>query len=109
MNSFLKNLTDIKFANEKERKEEIWDVEGRLKNGNKLSKFDIRPLVITPTRGEKIGFFNTKADKIVFETEEKWIVFDAEELIAYVKKSSKRDFNVNELLYALTWNLQIDK
>jgi len=109
MNSFLQHLTDIKFANEKERKEEIWDVEGRLKNGNKVFKFDIRPLVITPTRGEKTGFFSTKADKIVFEIEKKWIVFDVEELNNYIKKSNKRDFNVDELLYVLTWSLKIDK
>ena len=34
MKSFIKALTNTVFATEEQRKNEIWDVEGRLKNGN---------------------------------------------------------------------------
>lgn len=109
MKSFLKNLTSKTFATKKQIKNEIWDVKGRLKNGNKIFKFDIRPLNKIGNRIEKTGFFNTKADKIVFENEKKWIVFDVEELHEYIKTKDKKDFNIDELLKELSWNSIINK
>jgi hypothetical protein len=104
MKSFLQNIVDPVFATDEQRKKEIWDVEGRLKNGNSIFKFDIRPLKSNGNRSEKDGFFNTKADKIVFEEKEQWIVFDTQELHGYIKSSNKLDFNTKELLKDLSWN-----
>lgn len=109
MKAFLNHIEDVVFATDEQRSKEIWDVEGRLKNGNQIFKFDIRPLVQADNKSEKVGFFHTKADKIVFELEDKWIVFDTEELHDYIKKHEKLDFNADELLENLTWNLKIDK
>lgn len=109
MKSFLKHITEKKFATEEQRKKEIWDVEGRLKNGNQVYKFDIRPLIKRNDREEKTGFFNSLSDKIVFEEQDKWIVFDTEELHEYIKSSNKRDFHSSDLLQALSWNLVITK
>ena len=109
MKSFIKYLTDVQHATNQQRLNEIWDVEGRLKNGNQTFKFDIRPLKSIDNRLEKTGFFNTKADKIVFEDAEQWIVFDIEELHNYIRNQNKKDFNVQELLKTLSWNLKIDK
>ena len=109
MKSFIKALTNTVFATEEQRKNEIWDVEGRLKNGNQPFKFDIRPLKQVDNKAEKIGYFKSKADKMVFETINQWVIFDTEELNNYVKSTDKRDFNIEELLDNLSWNLILDK
>jgi len=46
---------------------------------------------------------------MVFETINQWVIFDTEELNKYVKSTDKRDFNLDELLDNLSWNLIIDK
>jgi len=46
---------------------------------------------------------------MVFEAINQWIIFDTEELNEYVKSKDKKDFNVDELLNNLSWNLIIDK
>ena len=102
MKSFIKYLTDINYATDQQKLNEIWDVKGRLKNGNQIFKFDIRPLNSIDNRLEKIGFFNTKADKIVFEDTNQWIIFDTEELHKYIKAKNKKDFNIQELLIDLS-------
>jgi len=109
MKSFLNYLIDKSFATEEQRKNEIWDVEGRLKNGNQIFKFDIRPLKPSKDKLEKIGYFKSKADKMVFEAEKEWVLFDTEELHEYIKSNKKRDFNIQELLDNLSWNLILNK
>ncbi len=109
MKSFLKNIVDPVLATDIQRQTEIWDVEGRLKNGNQPFKFDIRPLKQVDNKAEKIGYFKSKADKMVFETINQWVIFDTEELNNYVKSTDKRDFNIEELLDNLSWNLILDK
>ena len=109
MKNFINYLSDSVLATPEQRKKEIWDVEGRLKNGNQTFKFDIRPLKEVNNRAEKTGYFKSKSDKMVFETISQWIIFDTEELNEYVKSTDKRDFNIDELLNNLSWNLIIDK
>ena len=110
MKSFVKHIKDPVFATKEQKLQEIWDIEGRINNGNQTFKFDIRPLEqVNNNKSEKIGYFNTKADKIVFEAIDHWIVFDTEELHEYIKSGKKRDFNVNELINILSWNLIIHK
>ena len=109
MKDFLKYIVDPVLATPEERQNEIWDVEGRLKNGNQPFKFDIRPLKDVGNRAEKTGYFKSKSDKMVFETISQWIIFDTEELHDYVKFKGKTDFNIDELLDNLSWNLIIDK
>ena len=109
MKTFINYLTDVNYPTEEQRKNEIWDIEGRLKNGNQLFKFDIRPLKPYKDRLEKVGYFKSKADKIVFEAENQWILFDTEELHKYIKSKNKRDFNIQELLDTLSWNLILQK
>ena len=109
MKEFINLLFEPVLATSEQKEKEIWDVEGRLKNGNQFFKFDIRPLKSVNNRAEKVGYFKTKSDKMVFETINKWIIFDTEELNKYVKSKGKKDFNINELLDNLSWNLIIDK
>ena len=110
MKSFIKNIVDPVFPTKEEKNKELWDVKGRLKRGNQLFKFDIRPLkIVNDNRLEKIGYFNTKADKIVFEDVNQWIIFDTQELNEYIKSKEKRDFNLKELLNNLNWNIVLLK
>lgn len=110
MKSFITNIVDPIFATNKEKENEFWDVEGRLKGGNRPFKFDIRPLkVVDNNRSEKIGHFKTKSDKIVFEAINHWIIFDTQELHEYIESKEKRDFNIEELLNNLSWNLILHK
>jgi|TARA_R110002020_G_scaffold62475_3_gene167165 hypothetical protein len=109
MQKFISYLSDPILATLEQKEKEIWDVEGRLKNGNQVFKFDIRPLKEVNNRAEKTGYFRSKSDKMVFETINQWIIFDTEELNEYVKSTDKRDFNLDELLDNLSWNLIIDK
>ena len=109
MKKFIKLLSEPILATSKQQEEEIWDVEGRLKNGNQLFKFDIRPLKQVNNKAEKIGYFKSKSDKMVFETINQWVIFDTEELNEYVKSTDKRDFNIDELLDNLSWNLILSK
>ncbi len=109
MKNFINYLSDSVLATPEQQEKEIWDVEGRLKNGNQTFKFDIRPLKEVNNRAEKTGYFKSKSDKMVFETINQWIIFDTEELNEYVKSMDKRDFNLDELLDNLSWNLIIHK
>ena len=111
MKKFIELLHEPVLATSKQQLEEIWDIEGRLKNANQTFKFDIRPLrtVDNNNRVEKTGYFKTKSDKIVFETINQWVIFDTEELNEYVKSKDKKDFNVDELLDNLSWNLILNK
>jgi hypothetical protein len=109
MKKFIELLHEPILATPKQQQEEIWDVEGRLKNGNQPFKFDIRPLKAVENKLEKIGYFKSKSDKIVFETINQWVIFDTEELHDYIKSKNKRDFNIDELLDNLSWNLVLDK
>ena len=109
MKKFIELLSEPILASPDQQKKEIWDVEGRLKNGNQTFKFDIRPLKQVNNKVEKIGYFQSKSDKMVFETTNQWIIFDTEELHKYVKSKDKKDFNIDELLDNLSWNLVLNK
>tara|TARA_R110002126_G_scaffold167373_1_gene315825 strand:- start:59 stop:388 length:330 start_codon:yes stop_codon:yes gene_type:complete len=106
---FIELLSEPILATLEQKEKEIWDVEGRLKNGNQPFKFDIRPLKQVNNKAEKIGYFKSKSDKMVFETINQWVIFDTEELNEYVKSTDKRDFNIDELLDNLSWNLILSK
>jgi len=109
--NFINQLNVTKNATKKQIKEEQWHVEGIIKSkSNQKLKFDLSP-IIKLKEGDygKIGYFSSKSDKIVFEAVSQWIVVDTEELKNYVKSSNKRDFNIDELLDNLSWNLILDK
>ena len=91
--NFVKKLSEIKTATKKQIKEEHWHVEGIIKlKSNQKFKFDLSPIIKFKKNDHgKIGYFNT------------------EELNEYVKSTDKRDFNIDELLDNLSWNLIIDK
>jgi hypothetical protein len=103
MKKFINKLKDITSANLNQKKYELWDVEGVLHN-QKL-KFDLRPL----KNNTKGGSFKTKADKIVFDIKDQFIIIDTKELHQYLKDNNTKVVNVEQLISLLEWNIIIPK
>jgi hypothetical protein len=105
-NSFLQKLTSINYANSNQKNKELWDVEGILKNRlNQKFKFDLRPI----KNNGKIGSFKTKADKMVFDMKDEWIIVDIEELHIYVKTHNLKNIQLKDLISKLEWNIILPK
>jgi len=103
MKNFYSKLKNYKVANLKQRKTELWDVEGILHN--QKFKFDTRPI----QNNIKIGSFKTKADKMVFDIKDQYIIVDVEELHKYIKKNKFTELNLHSLLKELDWNIILEK
>lgn len=109
LTNFSTYLTEINYPSRPQKVKEAWDIEGRLKNSNQIFKFDVRPMKASNNRLEKQGYFKTKADKMVFETIDNWIIFDIEELHNYIKTKNIKDFNLEVLMKDLDWNIILPK
>ena len=86
-------------------------MEGILKNRtNKSFKFDLRPLSKYQNNsiGKKIHNIS-KADKIVFDLKNQWVVVDVEELREYSKKTKLKQVFLENLLSELEWNIILPK
>ena len=103
---FKHNLENIEYPSQKKS----WDIAGIIKGHNGFYKFDTRPLQKTK-EGElgKYSSFNSEADKMVFETKDKWIVVDLEELHAYLKNNKLKKVYLQDLIFKLDWNITISK
>src|SRR5210317_2292441 len=98
----LEFLKDVKKATPIQRKKELWDIEGILKDRlNQKFKFDLRPI----KNNIKIGSFKTKADKMVFDLKNEYVIVDVEELHQYIKKNKLKDLNLENLISELEWNI----
>jgi hypothetical protein len=103
---FVDRLTNITYATQNQRQKELWDVEGILKNRlNQKFKFDLRPL----KNNIKPGSFKTKADKIVFDIKDQFIVVDTEELHEYIKENDLKKVHLDSLISKLDWNIILPK
>tara|TARA_R100000664_G_scaffold28576_1_gene39940 strand:- start:3552 stop:3863 length:312 start_codon:yes stop_codon:yes gene_type:complete len=100
---FLELLSNVKHATQNQKRNELWDVEGILHN--QTFKFDLRPL----KNNAKQGSFITKADKIVYDIKDEYIVVDVEELHKYIKEDNKKVVYLNDLLSNLEWNIVLQK
>jgi hypothetical protein len=55
------------------------------------------------------GRTDSKADKMVLEIEDKWVILDVEELHQYIKKNKVTKVYVDDLLSKLDWNIILPK
>ena len=87
-----------------------WDIQGIIKDRtNQPFKFDLKPIQkIKGVIGKK-GDFKKKADKMVFEYKDKYIVLDVEELTQYVKNKKLKIVDMKDLLKELEWTIIINK
>lgn len=106
LNRFVKYLTTVEYPKEKSS----WNVAGILKGQNGFYKFDVRDMFKLPdgTPAQK-SRTDSRADKIVLEMKDKWIIFDLEELIKYIKKNKLKKVYVNHLISKLEWTILLNK
>jgi hypothetical protein len=81
-----------------------------LKGRNAFYRYDVRDMFKLPdgTPAQK-GRLDSKADKMVLEMEDKWVILDLEELHQYIKKNKLTKVYVNDLIKKLEWNIVIIK
>ncbi len=58
---------------------------------------------------QKIGSFKSKADKMVFDMKDQFIVVDTEELHQYLKDNNTKVVNLEQLISSLEWNIILPK
>jgi len=106
VNKFSKHLESVEYPKEKTS----WNIAGIIKGQNAFYKFDVRDMFKLPdgTPAQK-GRLDSKADKIVLEMNDKWVIFDLEELIKYIKKNKLTKVYVNDLISKLEWTIFIPK
>tara|TARA_R110000787_G_scaffold114300_1_gene223999 strand:- start:28 stop:348 length:321 start_codon:yes stop_codon:yes gene_type:complete len=103
---FIDKLIDIKYATQNQKQKELWNVEGILKDRlNQKFKFDLRPL----KNNAKTGSFKTKANKIVFDIKDQFIIVDTEELHQYIKENDLKEVHLQSLISKLDWNIILPK
>ena len=99
---FVNLLLAVNYPTSNQQKHELWDVEGIIKkHSNQKFKLDLRPL----KNNIKKGFFKTKADKMVFDIKDQYIVVDVEELHEYLKDKELKTVYLEELISKLDWNI----
>jgi len=103
---FAKHLTAIEYPKEKTS----WNIAGILKDKNAFYKFDVRNMFELPdgTPAQK-GKTDSKADKMVLEIKNKWVILDLKELHQYIKKNKLKKVYVNDLLSKLEWTIILNK
>jgi len=103
MNNFKDKLIITNLPSEQQRLKEFWDVEGIL--NNQKHKFDLRPI----KNNCKIGHYKSKADKMVFDIKNQWIIVDVEELHTFLKDRQLKETNLEILIEKLDWNIILPK
>jgi hypothetical protein len=103
MNTFERKLKEVNFPSKQQKLKELWDVEGILHN--QPFKFDLRPI----KNNGKVGSFKTKADKMVFDIKDQWVIVDVEELHQYLRENKLKEVDLQSLISKLDWNIILPK
>jgi|TARA_R110002012_G_scaffold42863_1_gene116335 hypothetical protein len=99
---FSKHLTAVEYPKQKTS----WNIAGIITGQNAFYKFDVGGLTkVSKDKAYKTGNINTKAEKMVFEFKDKWVILDVEELNKYIEKNKKKDLQLKDLISKLEWNI----
>ena len=103
---FSKYLTAIEYPKNKTS----WNIAGIIKDKNAFYKFDVRDMFKMPdgTPAQK-NRLDTKADKMVLEMKNTWVILDINELNQYVKKNKLKIVYLDNLLSKLDWTINLNK
>jgi hypothetical protein len=106
LNRFAKNLTNIEYPQSKTS----WNIAGIIKGQNAFYKFDVRDM-FSLSNGDlaQKGSTNTKADKMVLEIKDEWVILDLKELHNYIKKNKLKQVYLNDILPKLDWTIKLLK
>lgn len=103
---FADHLTAIEYPKGKTS----WNIAGILKNQNAFYRFDVRDMFeLSSGEMAQKGKTNTKADKMVLDIQNKWVILDIEELLQYIKKHKVKKIYVNDLIQELEWTIFLTK
>ena len=106
LDRFSKYLTAIEYPKEKAS----WNIAGIIKGQNAFYKFDVRDMfALSDGTPAQKGRLDSKADKMVLEMEDKWVILDLEELHKYIKKNKLNKVYVNDLISKLEWTIFLNK
>jgi len=110
LDSIVKRFSKHLKSTEYPKGETSWNIAGIIKGQNAFYKFDIRDMIKLPdgTPAQKFKT-NTKADKMVLEIGNEWIILDLEELHNYLKKNKLKKVYVNDLIPKLEWTIFLSK
>tara|TARA_R100001440_G_scaffold63866_1_gene84137 strand:+ start:249 stop:581 length:333 start_codon:yes stop_codon:yes gene_type:complete len=99
-------LTAIEYPKEKTS----WNIAGMIKGKNAFYRFDVREMFkMSDGTPAKSGRLDTKAQKMVFETKDKWLIFDIDELHQYIRKNKVDKVYIDNLLDCLEWSIILEK
>lgn len=109
INRFSQHLTYVDYPKERTS----WHISGILPRfSNQVHKYDVRGMRAEDnghlTKG---GSTHSKADKIVFETDKRWLIFDTEEFHRYLYDNKIKIIHLDEMVKNLNkiWVLSKDK
>jgi hypothetical protein len=106
---FSKFLTYIEYPIEKCS----WHISGIIpKYSNQIHKYDVRGMKAEDNGHlSKAGLTSSKANKMVFETDKRWLIFDTEEFHSYLYNNKVKIIHIDEMVKNLSkiWVLSKDK
>ena len=103
---FSKYLDSIEYPKEKSS----WNIAGIIKGQNPFYKFDVRDMFkLSDGTPAQSGRTNTKADKMVLEMKDQWVILDLAELTPFIKKNKIKRINLNDLIPKLEWTISLVK
>ena len=103
---FSKQLEAVEYPKEKTS----WNVAGIIKGTNGFFKFDVRDMFkLSSGDMAQNGKITSKAEKMVFDIKDQWVIIDLEELHQYLKQNKLKKVYLNELISSLDWNIMLSK
>lgn len=109
INRFAKNLVCIEYPKERCS----WHISGIIpKFSNQIHKYDVRGMRVEDNGHlSKPGSTSSKADKMVFETDINWLIFDTEEFHRYLYNNKITIIHLDDMVKNLNkiWVLSKDK
>ena len=81
-----------------------------LKSQNAFYKFDVRDMYQLPDGSPaQSGRTDSKADKLVLEMKDEWVILDLEELNPFIKRNKIKLIKLNDLIPKLEWTIKLPK
>jgi len=108
---FVNLLSTVNYPTSNQQKQELWDVEGIIKkHSNQKFKFDVRDLFrYKESQGARWQKYATRADKVVLEATDRWVIIEVAEMNKYVKKHKLKQVRLEDLMKELEWSIEVPK
>ena len=102
---FAKYLTAIEYPKQKSS----WNIAGIIKGQNAFYRFDVRDMFELEGELAQSGRLDSRANKMVLEGTDRWLIFDLEELHKHIRKENKTKVYINNLIDNLEWTIFLKK